>query len=94
LSLAVLRAELEARMPRYRDAAPAISKLGIGLDDAEFAGGVLWFGLIYRGGEGNPAEQERAIMDRLVRWATRHGGDAAGAAAAIRSVLDEYLPGR
>jgi len=33
-------------------------------------------------------------MDRLVRWATRHGGDAIGAAAAIRSVLDEYLPGR
>jgi hypothetical protein len=71
LSLAVLRAELEARMPRYRDAAPAISKLGIGLDDAEFVGGVLWFGLIYRGGEGNPAEQERAIMDRLVQCARR-----------------------
>jgi hypothetical protein len=67
---------------------------GIVLDDAEFVGGVLWFGLTHRGGEGSPAEQERAIMDRLVRWATRHGGDAAGAAAAIRSVLDEYLPGR
>jgi hypothetical protein len=46
------------------------------------------------GGEGNPAGQERAIMGRLVRWATRHGGDAAGAAAAIGWVLDGYLPGR
>jgi hypothetical protein len=57
-------------------------------------GGVLWYGLTDRGGEGNPAEQERVIVDRLVRWATRDGGDAAQAAAAIRSVLDEYLPGR
>jgi hypothetical protein len=67
VSLAVLRAELEARMPRWRGAAAAISKLGIGLDDAKFVGGVLGSGLTYRGGEGSPAEQERAIMDRLVR---------------------------
>lgn len=39
------RSELEARMPRWRDAAAAIRKLGIGLDDAEFVGGVLWCGL-------------------------------------------------
>ena len=81
-------------MPKWRDAAAAISKLGIGLDGAGFVGGILWHGLTYRGGEGNPAGQERAIVDRLVRWATRHGGDTTGAAAAIRSVLDEYLPGR
>ena len=56
--------------------------------------GVLWYGLTHRGGEGNPAEQERVIVDRLVRWATRDGGDGGGTAAAIRSVLDEYLPGR
>jgi hypothetical protein len=73
VSLAVLRAELEARMPRYRDTAPAISKLGIGLDDAEFAGGVLWFGLIYRGGEGNPAEQERAFW---TAWSAGQPGTA------------------
>ncbi len=39
-------------------------------------------------------EQERLITDRLTRWATRDGGDAAQVAAAIRAVLDEYLPGR
>ena len=88
------RDELEARLPGWRDAVKAIGELGIGLDDAEYVGGVLWYGLTHRGGEGNPAEQERVIVDRLVRWATRDGGDGAGATAAIRSVLDEYLPGR
>jgi hypothetical protein len=88
------RSELEARTPGWRDTAAAIGKLGIGLDDAEYVGGVLWYGLTHRGAEGNPAEQERVIVDRLVRWATRDSGDAAKAAAAIRSVLDRYLPGR
>jgi hypothetical protein len=88
------RGELEARLPGWRDAAAAIGELGIGLGDTEFVGGVLWYGLTHRGGEGNPAEQKRVIVDRLVRWATRDGGDGGGTAAAIRSVLDEYLPGR
>ncbi len=55
-------------------------------------GGVLRYGLTHRGGEGNPAEQERVIVDRLVRWATRDDGDASRAAEAIRNVLERYLP--
>jgi hypothetical protein len=88
------RAELEARLPRWREAAKAIGELGIGLDDAEYVGGVLWYGLTHRGGQGNPDEQKRVITDRLVRWATRDGGDSARAAAAIRPVLDQHLAGR
>jgi hypothetical protein len=88
------RAELEIRLPHWREAAAAIGELGIGLDDAEYVGGVLWYGLTHRGSEGNPEEQKRVITDRLVRWATRDGGDASQAAAAIRSVLDEHLAGR
>jgi len=88
------RTELESRLPGWRDAATAIGGLGIGLDDAEYVGGVLWYGLTHRGGEGNPEEQKRVITDRLVRWATRDGGDSSRAAAAIRSVLDEHLAGR
>jgi len=71
------RAELEARLPGWRDAA-VIGGLGIGLDDAEYVGGVLWYGLTHRGGQGNPEEQKRAITDRLVRWATRDGGTPPG----------------
>lgn len=88
------RAELEARMPGWRGAAAAISRLGIGLDDSEYVGGVLWYGLTHRGSEGNPAEQQRVITDRLTRWATRDGGNAAKTAAAIGCVLEEHLPGR
>jgi hypothetical protein len=88
------RAELEARLPRWREAAKAIGELGAGLDDAEYVGGVLWYGLTHRGSEGSPEEQKRVITDRLARWATRDGGDAAEAAGAVRSVLDEFLPGR
>ena len=89
------RAELEARMPGWREAAAALGGLDIGLDDEEFAGGVLWYGLTRPGSEASPARQERIIVDRLVRWATRDGGDAAAAAAAaaaISSVLHAYLP--
>jgi hypothetical protein len=88
------RAELEIRLPHWREPAAAIGGLGIGLDDAEYVGGVLWYGLTHRGSEGNPEEQKRVITDRLVRWATRDGGDASQAAAAIRSVLDEHLARR
>jgi len=83
-----------AACKRWRDAATAIGGLGIGLDDADYVGGVLWYGLTHRGGQGNPEEQKRVITDRLVRWATRDGGDSARTAAAIRSVLDEHLAGR
>ncbi len=65
-------------MPRWRDAAAAISKLSIGLDDAEFVGEVPWFGLTSGGAEGNPAEQERAIVDRLVRRDRSHNPLGAG----------------
>ena len=51
-------------------------------------------GLTHRAGEGNPAEQNCVIVDRLTCWATRDGGDASEAAAAIRAVLDDYLLGR
>ncbi len=88
------RAELEARLPRWHEAAKAIGELGIGLDDAEYVGGVLWYGLTHHGSGGSPEEQKRVITDRLVRWATRDGGDAAQAADAVRSVLDDFLPGR
>ena len=88
------RGELEARLPGWRDVARAISELGVGLDDAEYVGGVLWYGLTHRGGAGNPAEQKRVITDRLTRWATRDSGDATKTAAAIGAVLDQYLPGR
>jgi len=46
------------------------------------------------GAEGSPDEQKRVIADGLTRWATRRGGDDFQVAAAIRSVLDEYLPAR
>jgi DNA-binding PadR family transcriptional regulator len=88
------RAELEARLPRWREAAKAIGELGIGLDDAEYVGGALWYGLTHCGGEGNFDEQKRVIIDRLVRWAIRDGGDSVRAAAAIRSILDYHLAGR
>lgn len=88
------RGELEARLPSWRNAARAIGELGAGLDDAEYVGGVLWTGLTHKGAEGNPGEQKRIIADRLARWATRDGGNAASVAAAIRSVLDQYLPGQ
>jgi hypothetical protein len=88
------RGELEGRLPNWPEVAAAIGALGIGLEDAEFVGGVLWYGLTHKGSEGNPDDQKRAITDRLVRWATRDGRSGTEAAAAVRTVLDEYLPGR
>lgn len=85
------RGDLTARLPNWPTVAAAIGELGIGLTDTEFVGGVLWYGLTHRGSEGNPDDQRRVIIDRLVRWATRNGGSGAEAAAAISSVLDEYL---
>ena len=87
------RGDLEARLPAWHDAAKAIAGLDVGLDDAEYVGGVLWYGLTHRGAEGNVAEQQRVIVDRLVKWATRDGGDSSQVARAIRAVLEEYLPG-
>ena len=88
------RGELEARLPAWRDVAKAISDLDVGLDDAEYVGGVLWYGLTHRGAEGNPAEQQRVIVDRLVRWATRDGRDGSLTASAVSAVLNEYLARR
>lgn len=88
------RGELETLLPAWRQAAEAIGALGIGLDDAEYVGGVVWTGLTSKAAQGNPGEQKRLITDRLTRWATRDGGDAGQAAAAIRAVLNKYLPGR
>lgn len=87
------RGELERLLPTWRDAARTIGELGAGLDDAEYVGGVLWTGLTHKGAEGNPEEQKRVIVDRLARWATRDGGSATEVAAAVRSVMDEYVPG-
>lgn len=42
----------------------------------------------------DPGEQKHVITGRLVDWATRDGGGAGQAADAVRSVLDEFLPGR
>lgn len=61
------RAELEARLSRWRGAAKAIGELSVGLDDAEYVGHVLWYGLTHRGTEGDPEEQKRVITHRLVR---------------------------
>lgn len=88
------RGELDSRLPDWAQVAAEIGELGIGLDDAEFVGGVLWYGLTHRGSEGNPEDQKRVITERLVQWATRDGGDGAQAAAALRTVLDQRLPGR
>ena len=56
----------------------------------EFVGGILWLGLTNR----DPGEQKHIITGRLVDWTTRDGGGAGQAADAVRSVLDEFLPGR
>jgi hypothetical protein len=88
------RGELEARLPVWRDAAGAIGALGVGLEDAEYVGGVLWSVLTDKKTGGDAEEQRPDITGRLVRWAVRDGGDTSRAAAAIRPVLDEYLPGR
>ena len=63
---------------------PPTARPGCGSDGASRAAGEA---------EGNVVEQKRVIVDRLVRWATRDGGDSSQVAAAIRAVLDEYLPG-
>jgi hypothetical protein len=88
------RGELEALLPAWRDVARAIGKLSASLDDVEYVGGVLWTGLTHKGAEGNPDEQKRVIVDRLTRWATRGGGSASEVAMAVRSILDDYLPGQ
>lgn len=88
------RGELDVLLPGWPQVAAEIGALGIGLDDAEFTGGVLWYGLTHRGSAGSPDDQKRVITERLVQWATRDGGDGGQAAAAVRSVLDKYLPGR
>jgi hypothetical protein len=88
------RGQLEKRLPNWAEVAAAIGELGIGLDDAEFVGGILWLGLTHQGSEDDPGEQKRIITGRLADWATRDGGDADQAADAVRSVLDEFLPGR
>ena len=88
------RGELDALLPAWHQAAEAIAALGIGLDDTEYVGGVLWTGLTHKAAQGNPDEQKRLIADRLTRWATRDGGDAGQAAAAIWAILETYLPGR
>jgi hypothetical protein len=41
-------------------------------------GGVLCYGLAHRSTEGNPTDQQRVIVDRLVRWATRRRGQLPG----------------
>jgi hypothetical protein len=86
------RGQLGKRLPNWPEVAAAIGALGIGLDDAEYVGGILWLGLTHKGSEGDPDEQKGVIAGRLADWATRDGGDADQAADAIRPVLDEFLP--
>jgi hypothetical protein len=86
------RGELDALLPAWPQAAARIGLLGAGLDDADYVGGVLWYGLTHRGGMGNPAEQRRVITGRLTRWATRDGGDGSAVAAAIGQALDGFMP--
>lgn len=85
------RAELDRRLPGWHDLARAVAGLDVGLDDEEFIGGAVWYGLTYRGAEGDPARQKDVIVDRLVRWATRDGGNGARIASALHEVLDKYM---
>lgn len=86
------RSELDAVLPAWHELAKAIADLNIGLDDAEFVGGVLWQGLTYKGAAGDVSQQKNVIVDRLTRWATRNGGSAAEVAHALHQVLDAFLP--
>jgi hypothetical protein len=85
------RGELETRLPGWRDAADMIARLGVGLDDREFVGGVLWQGLTARAVAGDAEQQKSMITDRLTRWAVRNGGDAAEVAGKVRGILDRCL---
>lgn len=85
------RAELEAALPDWRSAAKAIGDLNVGLDDEEYVGGVLWYGLMYRGTRRSPARQKRIVANRLTRWSVRGGGSATDVARALNEVLDQYL---
>jgi hypothetical protein len=85
------RAELDAVLPDWRSAADAIAGLDVGLDDTEYVGGVLWYGLTSRSALGDAEKRKGIIIDRLVRWATRDGGSGADVAKALRGVLDGYL---
>jgi len=85
------RAELETRLPSWREVADAIAALDVGLDDTEFVGGVLWHGLTYRKAAGDADQQKNVIVARLAKWATRDGGDADKVAAKLREALDAYL---
>jgi hypothetical protein len=73
------------RSPKFESSRP---------EDAESVGGVLWTGLTDKKAQGKPEEQKGVIVDRVTRLATRDGGDGSAVAAAVRAVLDEYLPGR
>lgn len=93
------RGWLEASFPGWPRAARALADLGAGLEDEEFTGGVLWYGLTHAG---TRPVQKRIITERLVRWATRPGAGqwarryatTADLAAAIGDVLDGHLPRR
>ena len=93
------RGWLEASFPGWPRAARALADLGAGLEDEEFTGGVLWYGLTHAG---TRPVQKRIITERLVRWATRPGAGqwarryatTADLAGAIGDVLDHHLPRR
>ena len=85
------RAELETRLPNWREVAAAIAALNVGLDDIEYVGGVIWQGLTTRRAAGDGDWQKQLIVDRLAKWATRDGGDSGEVAARVREVLDANL---
>ena len=54
---------MDEHYPSWPDLARAIADLGVGLDDAEYVGGVIYLGLTHKDAENNPAEQRRAITE-------------------------------
>lgn len=85
------RAELEATLPCWRSVVKAIADLKVGLDDAEYVGGVLWYGLMSRGARRSTDRQKRMIVNRLTRWAVRRGCGGGDVARALNEVLDRYF---
>src|ERR1039457_7406457 len=88
------RGELEARLPNWPEVAAAIGALGIGLEDAEFVGGVLWYGLTHKRSEEHTSELQSLsnLVCRLLLGKNRSGRGGCGLTDG-RLSADLYLVG-